>query len=118
MPWEFSEQVGGTFRGCDVLCAASLQLLASALLCEPQESQHEINIFYAKTTHGLRTVTVIMWIPQTCDLCLSCELVRTTVPVSATEQTRLCVWPALPSAAQAGAACILTSTAQWACGSS
>lgn len=70
-----------------------------------QESQHEINIFYAKTTHGLRTITVIMWIPQTCDLCLSCEHVRTTVPVSSTKQMSLCVCGlCISQMAQAGAA--------------
>lgn len=95
--------------GCtiDVMSCVDLPLQpqTSALLCEPQESQHEINIFYAKTTHGFRTVAVIMWIPQTCDLCLSCEHVRTTVPVSATKQTSLCVCGlCFPQPAQARAA--------------
>lgn len=103
--WEFSEQAGEPFGRIHHVLHLPLLPQASALLGEPQESQHEINIFYAKTTHRFRTVTVVIWIPQTCDLCLSCEHVRTTVPVSATKQTSLCVCGlCFPQPAQARAA--------------
>lgn len=63
-----------------------------------QESQHEINIFYAKTTHRLRTTTVIMWIPQPCALCLSCDLSeQLSQCLQQNKRACVCARPVLPS---------------------
>lgn len=58
-----------------LLCFPSHNLMYHSY--SKQKAQHEINIFYAETIHRPVTITIIIWIPQTCDLCLSFKYVWT-----------------------------------------
>ena len=75
-----------------------LQLSVFALFSKSQldvpflKSRHEINIFYAETTHRPVTITIIIWIPQTCDLCLSFKYVWTVSQCLKQNTCGVCVW--------------------------
>ena len=72
-----------------LLCFPSHNLMYHSY--SKQKSQHEINIFYAKTTHRPVTITIIIWIPQTCDLCLSFKYVWTVSQCLKQNKCGVCV---------------------------